>query len=202
MKQRRFPIVLDSELRSAPVRADTHCRKKALALRAADDDLVMDFPRHVELDLTEEQRAGMQYLVDHLPHEDDTLLLSQVLSRGIQLVEEESRHGLANSFKPFEEGSRIRARHDVPNYIGVPLAERLREKLQRFLDAHPDAIGEEQAAAMLLDLGLHSTELLPLAERDKDAKRAARCRQLRAIAGARRWCLLSGLPPCGSILRS
>ena len=57
----------------------------------------------------------------------------------------------------------VRERH-VENYVGVPLQERLRIKLERFVAAFPDAIPEEDLFAMLLDLGLEEAAALPLAK--------------------------------------
>lgn len=41
---------------------------------------------------------------------------------------------------------------DIPKYIGVPLEERLRRKLEAFLRDHPDAMPEGEGLAMLSDL--------------------------------------------------
>lgn len=53
----------------------------------------------------------------------------------------------------------------LENYVGIPLEERLRKRLEDFLAAFPDAIQEEEALAMLLDLGLERADSLPWTKR-------------------------------------
>jgi len=179
-----------------PTRTEVEARKKALA-RQDDDDLVTEFPKRIELDLTLEQQERMQYLADHLPHESDEALLSEVLSRGIDIVQHETRHDLASPFKPSfapsKDGvagpSHVRGpRHEVPNYIGIPLEDDLRERLQQFLDSYPGTIDEEEGYAMLLDLGLDTANHRPIADPAKPARqrRLARVAKLRAVVGGRR----------------
>lgn len=97
------------------------------------------------------------------------------------------------STSPFPKPARPEP-HDSPepveNYVGVPLPEELRRKLQAFVDAHPE-LTVEDACAMLLDLGLRKAdqeakrtgvEGAPRQERPR-ARGTARLRLLLALAG-------------------
>jgi len=162
-----------------PNRTEVQARKRALA---DDDRLVMDFPSHIELDLTEEQQEGMQYLADHLPHRSDEKLLGTILERGIDLARQELAKPFKPTFAPAVRPRGIERRDHVENYIGVPLEERLRMKLEDFLLSHEDALPDEKAYAMLLDLGLDAADQ-PIDKVIATAKRAARSRRTVRRAG-------------------
>lgn len=94
------------------------------------------------------------------------------------------------STSPFPKPARPEP-HDSPepveNYVGVPLPEELRRKLQAFVDARP-GLTVEDACAMLLDLGLRKAneEQEPTGGEQED-RRVAR----RSAGTARRRLLLA-----------
>lgn len=110
--------------------------------------LPLKFPSTMQVKLSPAQRIAMEELADQEPHENDERLLNKVVSRGIEAMRDD-----ASSSEMTTLAKRMQHR-EVENYIGVPLEERLRRKLEAFLRDHPDGISEEDAAAMLLDLGL------------------------------------------------
>lgn len=115
--------------------------------------LPLKFPSTMQVRLSPAQRIAMEELADQEPHENDEKLLEKVISRGIEAMREDAPSSEMTTHA--KRMQRCYARDvDVENYIGIPLEERLRRKLEAFLRDHPDAISEEEAAAMLLDLGL------------------------------------------------
>lgn len=159
------------------------------AKRASSQDVgrkrSVHFPRHVEIDLTNDQRDRLDYLADRVPHESDAALLSEVLSLGICAMREVVDRASATE----TDGSTLEAPspkrpRSVENYLGYPIEEDLRRRLEEFLNDCPGVLTDEEAFQMLIDLGLRHAEGRAPAEVLKKVRAATRRRQ-RILAGLR-----------------
>ena len=114
------------------------------------------FPERIEVALTPAQRLTMENIAEREPEISLEQLMRQVISRGIEIMKNSSLPALeaASVAQVGKKKSPTPKRPVVENYIGVPLEERLRRRLEEFLAEHPEAIPEEEATAMLIDLGL------------------------------------------------
>jgi hypothetical protein len=73
----------------------------------------------------------------------------------------------------------------IENYVGLPIGERLRQKLEDFLDDHRE-LDEETALALLLDLGLARAKEDPDQVDAKAVLSDLGCEQTGATDAARR----------------
>lgn len=160
------------------------------AKRASSQDVgrkrSVHFPRHVAIDFTNDQRDRLDYLADRVPHESDAALLSEVLSLGICAMREVVDRASATE----TDGSTLEAPspkrpRSVENYLGIPIREGLRQRLEDFLADCPGVISDEDAFAMLIELGLRRAERETAAQVIDRIKRASRRRRMirRAITG-------------------
>lgn len=112
------------------------------------------FPRHFNIILSEQERGALEDLYER----DETLvdeleLVHKVLVEGIKSIV--GAAGKDDTSPAFAANAAVAGSSPkVENYVGFPIRKRLRDKLEAFLDSFPDAIREEEALAMLLDLGL------------------------------------------------
>jgi len=129
------------------------------------------FPTHFWVILNPKEQWDLHELFDQDPHLiDEFELVHKALAKGITVMQHEYRanrdpHNLTRTDLSAPEASSARqsalgkrshsaARHrHVENYLGVPIGELLRERLESALSEHPE-MGEETFYAVLLDLGL------------------------------------------------
>ena len=150
------------------------------------------FPTHFNLVLTAYENGALDELFEH-DHllRDENELIHKALAAGIKVMTEAAaKRRKAEDPQPTRTQLLARAAMKRPprvprqaeNYIGFPLSERLRLRLEDFLEDCPGAMDEERAAAMLLDLGLQAAEGqaaedLPADEVVEMGRRAARKRR-------------------------
>ena len=138
------------------------------------------FPTHFRLVLDEGERGALERLWEHNPAFDGEVdLLHAALRQGIVALTratkdrqpeptrtqlEANKHAKAQSVsqkglrrEPFPTPSEHR---HVENYVGLPIGERLRQKIEDFLGDHPD-LDDETGLALLLNLGLRNADKEP-----------------------------------------
>jgi hypothetical protein len=126
------------------------------------------FPDHFNLLLTNDERMalGDLYNLDPVPV-DEIDLLHKALRAGIKAMNREGERLRKHPDRgPTRTEIEARKRSEasgptVENYVCTPLEDRLRKKLEAFLRDHPNAMSEEEALALLMDLGLRGFEYLP-----------------------------------------
>lgn len=107
-----------------------------------------EFPATLTVELTPSQQEAMLEIANREPHANDEQLLSRILDRGIESTQDDYDEHQSL----FTNTHTKRARHKEREG-NVSLEDRLRKKLTKFLDQHPDAMSAEDARAMLADLG-------------------------------------------------
>ena len=134
--------------------------------------LTLRFPRRMTIDLPEPVRQGLEAIANRERHESDEQLVQVVLSRGIvaMLTNEAEADGRpAGGPRSAGLDSRSASRpwskpwvktddhEDSELYIGFPITEDLRRKLNDYMADHQES-DAESTYATLLDLGLRKTE--------------------------------------------
>jgi len=114
------------------------------------------FPTHFKIILDPQEQSALENLYELAPHlRDEVELIHKAIQKGIVVLNQEATARKKEpEYHPTRSELQASGSHQVENYVGIPLEERLRRKLQAFLDAHPDAMPEEKAYALLLELGV------------------------------------------------
>lgn len=112
----------------------------------AGDALSLKFPKTLTVTLSPEQQEAMREIADREPHANDAQLVSKVISKGIEAMKGDG------VVVPLAAARTKRARHKEREK-DVSLEDRLRRKLTKFVDRHPDALSKQEARTLLADLG-------------------------------------------------
>lgn len=138
------------------------------------------FPTHFRIILDEGERGAMDRLWEHNPtFNEEVDLLHAVLREGIKVMNraaknrqpeltrtqlEANKRSMAQSVSEkgiLRDPAQTFTEHrHVENYVGFPIGERLRQRLEDFFGDHPD-LDDETGFALLLDLGLRKAEEEP-----------------------------------------
>lgn len=136
---------------------------------------VKPFPTHFWVILDPTEQAHLHELFDKDPHlVDEFELVHKALGKGIAVMQREhhanrdprnmTRTELgtsASSSGRRSKRSQLPAGHrDVESYLGVPVGEELRQRLEDALSEHPE-VDEETFYAAVLDVGLRKLEKDP-----------------------------------------
>lgn len=148
----RSEVEVSREQDAARLQRSAQTKSPVLALldkieaKGRGEALSLSFPAKMTVHLSPEQVKEMTLIADEEPHEDDEQLLGKVISKGIDAMKE------AVAATARRAPLKRRARHKF-NAHDVPLEDRLRKKLTKFLAETPNAMSKDDADALLSDLG-------------------------------------------------
>lgn len=120
------------------------------------------FPSHFNLILNESERSALDRLYNLDPHlVDEIELVHRALQAGIRVLNAETAQKREDPHLRGPTRTDLQAQSNNPttgpplaNRRRLPLAERIARRLEAFIRANPDVLPEEEASAMLIDLGL------------------------------------------------
>ena len=110
-------------------------------------------PNRFPLELSDFERECLAYLLERHPRNDFAEVIQGALAKGIAILVAEERRREGRVVRGHQE----RSPGHVEPWAAFPMDKELRERFERFLDAHQH-LDETGALEGLLDLGLRKAE--------------------------------------------